>query len=85
MAQYWPPFHFERYLFDPQVAEWTLQMPKLHLTKSVIDELRPASTETVYWDHSVGFGLKMTPEGRKVFIVLYRTDDGLSRLLDRQQ
>jgi integrase len=56
-------------------------MPKLHLTKSVIDELTPGSTETVYWDDSVsGFGLKVTPQGRKVFIVLYRTKDGFGRL-----
>ena len=56
-------------------------MPKVHLTKSVIDELMPSSSELVYWDDGVpGFGLKITPKGRKVFIVLYRTKDGLSRL-----
>jgi integrase len=56
-------------------------MPKLHLTKSVIDELAPGSSETVYWDDSVpGFGLKVTPQGRKVFIVLYRTKGGFKRL-----
>jgi integrase len=56
-------------------------MPKLHLTKSVIDELAPSSSEVVYWDDTVpGFGLKITPQGRKVFIVLYRTKDGLNRL-----
>jgi integrase len=56
-------------------------MPKIHLTKSVIDELTPSSSELVYWDDSVpGFGLKVTPHGRKVFIVLYRTKDSLRRL-----
>jgi integrase len=56
-------------------------MPKVHLTKSVIDELTPSSSELVYWDDSVpGFGLKVTPKGRKVFVVLYRTKDGLNRL-----
>ena len=56
-------------------------MPKLHLTKSVIDELTPRPSETVFWDDSVpGFGLKVTPLGRKVFIVLYRTKDGFGRL-----
>jgi Arm DNA-binding domain len=56
-------------------------MPKLHLTKSAIDELAPGPFETVYWDASLsGFGVKVTPQGRKVFIVLYRTKDGHSRL-----
>ena len=56
-------------------------MPKLHLTKSAIDELAPCYSETVYWDDCLpGFGLKVTPQGRKVFIVLYRTKDGHSRL-----
>ena len=56
-------------------------MPKIHLTKSIIDELIPSSSEVVYWDDSVpGFGLKITPQGRKVFIVLYRTKNGLNRL-----
>lgn len=56
-------------------------MPKVHLTKSVIDELKPSASELVYWDDSVpGFGLKVTPKGRKVFVVLYRTKDGLNRL-----
>jgi hypothetical protein len=55
-------------------------MPKLHLTKSGIDGLTPDFREMVYWDDTVsGFGLKVTPHGRKVFIVLYRTK-GLSRL-----
>ena len=56
-------------------------MPKLHLTKSAIDELAPGSSEAVYWDDSLpGFGLKVTPQGRKVFIVLYRSKHGHSRL-----
>ena len=56
-------------------------MPSLHLTKSTIDELQPGVSEMVYWDDNLaGFGLKVTPRGRKVFIVLYRTKDGFSRL-----
>ncbi len=56
-------------------------MPKLHLIKSAIDDLVAGHSDTVYWDDSVpGFGLKLTPRGRKVFIVLYRTQDGHSRL-----
>ena len=56
-------------------------MPTLHLTKSTIDELLPGATDVDYWDDYLpGFGVKVTPRGRKVFIVLYRTKDGFSRL-----
>jgi integrase len=52
-------------------------MPTIKLTKSSIDAIEPASKDTVYWDDALpGFGLKVTPLGRKVFIVLYRTRDG---------
>jgi hypothetical protein len=56
-------------------------MPKIHLTKSVIDQLVPGAKDVIHWDDSVpGFGLKVTPKGRKVFLVLYRTRDGFSKL-----
>src|SRR5689334_8900966 len=49
-------------------------MPKRHLTKSVIDGLCPTSKEAVYWDDGLpGFGVKVTPKGRKVFLIMYRT------------
>lgn len=52
-------------------------MPTLKLTKPLIDDLKPQATDQVYWDQSLrGFGLKVTPTGRKVFIVMYRTIDG---------
>jgi integrase len=56
-------------------------MPKTRLTKSVIDALPVREKEMVYWDQGLpGFGLKITPKGRKVFIVLYRATGGGSRL-----
>jgi hypothetical protein len=56
-------------------------MPRTRLTKSVIDALSTPEKEVVHWDHALpGFGLKITPKGRKVFIVLYRTQGGGSRL-----
>jgi integrase len=56
-------------------------MPSLKLTKPVIDDLRPKGSDQVYWDKTLsGFGLKVTPAGRKVFIVMYRTTDSQRRL-----
>src|SRR6266568_1058912 len=56
-------------------------MPRIKLTKSVIDALATPPKEVVYWDSaSPGFGVKVTPKGRKVFIVLYRTAGAGSRL-----
>ena len=56
-------------------------MPKMHLTKAALDRISPGPKEVVYWDASLaGFGVKVTPKGRKVFIVLYRTRDGRSKL-----
>lgn len=56
-------------------------MPRLKLTKRVIDTLQTPAKDVVYWDSgSPGFGVKVTPKGRKVFIVLYRTGGSGSRL-----
>jgi hypothetical protein len=56
-------------------------MPRIRLTKTTIDALPTPSSEQVYWDESLpGFGVKVTPAGRKVFVVLYRTSGAGSRL-----
>jgi integrase len=56
-------------------------MPKTRLTKSTIDALPIPEKEIVFWDQTLpGFGLKITPKGRKVFIVLYRAGGGGSQL-----
>ena len=56
-------------------------MPRTRLIKSIIDALPTPDKEIVYWDESLpGFGLKITPKGRKVFIVLYRAGGSGSRL-----
>src|SRR3954463_14817378 len=56
-------------------------MPRIKLTKSTIDTLPIPSSDLVYWDAaSPGFGVKVTPKGRKVFIVLYRTGGAGSKL-----
>jgi integrase len=56
-------------------------MPRLKLTKSAIDALPVPKLDTVHWDASApGFGVKVTPAGRKIFIVLYRTGGAGSKL-----
>jgi integrase len=56
-------------------------MPTIHMTKSAVDALKAASKDTVYWDAGLpGFGVKVTPRGRKVFVVLYRIGGAGSRL-----
>src|SRR4249920_2715054 len=56
-------------------------MPRVKLTKSSIDSLPKSSADVVYWDNACpGFGVKVTPKGCKVFVVLYRTGGAGSRL-----
>lgn len=51
-------------------------MPTLRLTKTAIGHLKPDEIDHVYWDHSLrDFRVKLTPEGREVLIVLYRSTD----------
>ena len=48
-------------------------MPRVKLTKRALDALPTPAKDIVYWDSGCpGFGVKVTPKGRKVFIVLYR-------------
>jgi integrase len=56
-------------------------MPRIRLTKTSIDALPASKSDVVYWDTGCpGFGVKVTPKGRKVFIVLYRTGGAGSKL-----
>jgi integrase len=56
-------------------------MPRIRLTKSAIDAIPTPKSDVVYWDVGCpGFGVKVTPRGRKVFIVLYRTGGAGSKL-----
>jgi integrase len=56
-------------------------MPRVKLTKGVIDDLPTPAKDIVYWDAACpGFGVKVTPAGRKVFVVLFRTGGAGSRL-----
>jgi integrase len=53
-------------------------MPKL--TKRVVEGLKPAAKYTIVWDTSVpGFGVRVWPSGRRVYVLQYRTQEGVSR------
>src|SRR5258707_9331579 len=57
-------------------------MPRVKLTKTTIDALPTPPKDTVHWDTGCpGFGIKVTPKGRKVFVVLYRAAGAGSRFL----
>jgi hypothetical protein len=48
-------------------------MPRCKLMKSTIDALATPTTDVIWWDAEIkGFGLKVPPAGRKVFLVQYR-------------
>jgi Arm DNA-binding domain len=56
-------------------------LPRVRLTKTAIDELPVLAKDTLYWDAGLpGFGVKVTPKGRKIFVVMYRLAGAGSRL-----
>src|SRR4051812_34155874 len=56
-------------------------MPRVKLNKTTLDSLRATNSDVVFWDAGCpGFGVKVTPKGRKVFIVLYRSAGSGSRV-----
>src|SRR3989344_4831375 len=52
------------------------------LTKRAVDALVAGSERDFAWDIELkGFGVRVTPEGRKTYIVRYRTIGGAKRML----
>ncbi len=49
-------------------------MPTIKLTQPAVDRLKPPqSGRTEYWDNQLpGFGLRLSPSGRKTWLVMYR-------------
>ncbi len=52
------------------------------LTKTVVESLEPRTDRYVVWDSELkGFGVRVTPQGRKTYLVRYRTTGGVDRRL----
>ncbi|MBZ0216444.1 MAG: site-specific integrase [Fimbriimonadaceae bacterium] len=48
-------------------------MPSGKITKRSVDAFQPGDKDTFLWDDDLpGFGLKVTPSGRKVYLIQYR-------------
>ncbi len=53
-------------------------MPKL--TKIYVEKLEPQEADCIFWDDKIsGFGVKVTPLGRKVYLLKYRNKEGRQR------
>jgi integrase len=52
----------------------------MRFTKTAIDALQPTTTEFFKWDDlTPGFGVRVHPTGRKVWVIRYRTESGTQR------
>ena len=50
------------------------------LTKQIVDGLKSGAKDFIVWDRDlIGFGLKVTPTGKKVYFAFYRTTSGKQR------
>ena len=55
-------------------------MPNVKLTKRAVEKQEPGSRDIILWDTNLkGFACKVTPKGRRVYSVYYRTRDGRQR------
>lgn len=53
---------------------------KINLTKTLVSEAKPGPKDRFLWDGVIaGFGVKITPTGRKVFLAQYRVGGKLIR------
>jgi hypothetical protein len=57
-------------------------MNRVKLTKRVVESVKPGKADLVFWDRQIsGFGCKVTPRGKRTYLLYYRTLDGQQRRL----
>ena len=55
-------------------------MVKAKLTKRVVETVKPGEATHLIWDTDIkGFGCKITPKGKRVYFLYYRTSDNRER------
>lgn len=55
-------------------------MAKMKLTIRSINDIEPGERDVIVWDSEIpGFGLKVTPRGKRSFLLFYRTSDHTQR------
>jgi integrase len=58
-----------------------MEVSMAKLTKRVVDQIAPGDTDTMYWDDELkGFGLRVWPSGRKVYMVMSRVKGRLRKI-----
>ena len=51
------------------------------MTKRTVEQIAPGSTETIHWDDELrGFGVRIWPSGRKVYLVMSRVKGRLRKI-----
>jgi integrase len=68
----------DRQVADPVGASEGLMA---RLTKRMVDQIAPGEKETMHWDDELrGFGVRVWPSGRKVYMVMSRVKGRLRRI-----
>ena len=53
---------------------------KTKLTKTAVEKIQPEPRDFILWDTEInGFGCKITPKGKRVYFLYYRTTAGRER------